>query len=95
MSDAKTSARRLIAIASAIIAVVFGSWCLLWYVGGSLSNTEDLYPFLGVALVHLVAAVAFLAAARTRWRWAMLLITLPCAFEFLDRAYLLWRFTHA
>lgn len=89
-----TSPRRLLTIASFILAIVFGPLTLLWYVAKSLSNPEDVYLFLGVAFVHLAAAVTFLATARTRWRWVILLITLPCAFEFCERTFELWRWSH-
>ena len=92
MNNTTTTSRRLLLLASGIVAVIFGLWCLIWYVGGPLSNSEQIYPFLGVAVVHLVTAVTFFITARTRWRWVTLLITLPCAFGFLDRSLLLWKF---
>src|SRR6266496_3548213 len=94
METTGTSPRRLLAIASFIIAIVFGPLTLLWYWAKSLSNPEDVYPFLGVAFVHLAAAVAFVLTAKTHWRWALLLISLPCALEFFERSFELWRWSH-
>jgi hypothetical protein len=89
-----TSARRLIAIAGLIFALVFGLWCLLWYGVGDLGNPEEVYPFLGVGLVHLTASGAFFIAARTRWRWGLLLITLPCIYDVLWTSVDMWSWSH-
>ena len=94
METTDTSPRRLLALGSFVIAIVFGPLTLLWYVAKSLSNPEDVYPFLGVAFVHFAAAVTFLITGRTRWRWLLLLITLPCAFQFFERSFELWRCSH-
>ena len=91
MEKTGTSPRRLLAIASFLIAIVFGPLTHLWYVAKSLSNPEDVHPFLGVAFVHLAAAMIFLVIARTPWRWLLLLISLPCAYEFFERSFELWR----
>ena len=43
---------------------------------------------------NLASAVTFLFTARSRWRWTLLLITLPCAFEFAERIFALWLWSH-
>ena len=91
MSMTATSPRKLLSITSIIVALVFGPLCLLWYAARSISNEDEMYPFLGVALLHLVAAVTFLVTAKSRWRWTILLLTLPCAFLFAERAFELSR----
>ncbi len=94
METNRTSPRRLVGIASFIVAVVFGVWSVLWHTAKSPLNPELVYPFLGVASIHVIAAEAFIFAAKTRWRWAMLLLTLPCGLFFIDWGYELWRMTH-
>ena len=94
MNTTGTSPRRLIGIVSFIVAIVFGAWCVLWHTVRSPLNPEDVYPFLGVAFVHSAAAAAFIVSAKTRWRWAMLLLVIPCAMFFIDWGYELWRMTH-
>lgn len=84
------------AIAGFMFAFAFGLVCLVWYAlaGLSLSNPKGVYSFLGLGLRHVVAAVTLIIAARTRWRWCILLLTLPCAFEIFERSFELWRWTH-
>lgn len=78
-------------IASIIVALVFGPLCLLWYSARSISDEDEMYPFLGFVLLHLAAAITFLITARTRWKWMILFVTLPCAFIFVERAFELSR----
>jgi hypothetical protein len=82
MQTTGTNPRRLLAISSSTFALGFGVWCLWYYACGPLYNPEGAFTFFGLALVHLTSAVTFLATARTRWRWTMLLLTIPCGLEF-------------
>ena len=82
-----TSPRRLVTISSCVLAVAFGIASLVYYVLGALYNPPGAYTFLGMALVHLITSMTFLFSARTRWRWLMLLVTIPCALEFMERVY--------
>jgi hypothetical protein len=79
----------LFALSSGIVASILGVLCLLWYAARDMTD-PDVYILFGIASLHVVAAIVFYATARSGWRWLMLLITLPCAFELFERAYSLW-----
>jgi hypothetical protein len=87
MQTTGTAPRRLLAISSCVFALGIGATTLVYYAFGSLYKLPNAFAFLGMALVQLIISVTFLASARTRWRWLMLLIAIPCFIEFLVTAY--------
>jgi hypothetical protein len=77
--------RRLLFLVSIVTTLILEPFCLGWFEllhsGSPLGNFQGPTPLFFLATSSaLLAGIAALIFGRSRWRWLLLLLVLPCAF---------------
>jgi len=94
LATTKTSPRRVISIGSFLVAVVLGPFSIFLYHDRSSYSNAEMLRFLAVNSVALASGIAALLAARTPWRWLLLLLLLPMSQIFCERAWEFWSWSN-